>query len=140
MKKMPLLMSLVTRHRSYLIIVILIIPALPLEWKQQELQKSLVHQKRSMDHIAAPIMVMKAVRHTLLSKIYKVQRKLLRSLVVSVTIKKRVGSRFRNLEKTQKDSEQKENPLVLKLTQPLSQETERLTGNTGRTSRSTRLC
>ena len=39
------------RHGTYLIIVILMIPALPLEWKQQELVRYLAHQKRSMDYI-----------------------------------------------------------------------------------------
>ena len=50
-KKMPLLILLVMRYGSYLIIMILIIPTLPLKWKQQELLRSLVHQKKSMDYI-----------------------------------------------------------------------------------------
>ena len=33
-KKMPLLIPLILRHGSYLIIVILIIPVLPLEWRR----------------------------------------------------------------------------------------------------------
>ena len=41
MRKFPLLIPIVTRHGSYLIIVVLIIPILPLEWKQEVLLGSL---------------------------------------------------------------------------------------------------
>ena len=75
------------RHRSYLIIVILIVPALPLEWKQQELLRSLVHQKRSMDYITLLFMEMVTARHILLSKTYMVQVNLVRRSNVTVTIK-----------------------------------------------------
>ena len=51
MKKLPLLILFVMTSVSHLIIVILIIPALLLEWKQQELLISLVYQKRSIDYI-----------------------------------------------------------------------------------------
>ena len=87
MKKVPFLIPLVIRHGSYLIIVILIIPALPLEWKQQELLRSLVYQKRSMDYITLLFMEMVTARHILLSKIYMIQLNLLRSFNVLVTIK-----------------------------------------------------
>ena len=51
MKKLPLLILFVMTSVSHLIIVILIIPALLLEWKQQELLISLFYQKRSIDYI-----------------------------------------------------------------------------------------
>ena len=86
-EKLPLLISLAVRHGSYLIIVILIIPALPLEWKQQELLRSLVHQKKSIDYITSFFMDMLTAWHILHSKIYMVQLNLSRSLNVSVTIK-----------------------------------------------------
>ena len=73
MKKLPLLIPLILRHGSYLIIVILIIAALPLEWKQQEKLRSLVHQKRSMDYITLLFMEIATARHILISKIYIVQ-------------------------------------------------------------------
>ena len=73
MKKLPHLIPLVMRHESYLIIVILIMPALPLEWKQQELLRSLVDPKRSMDYITLLFMEMVTASHILLSKIYMIQ-------------------------------------------------------------------
>ena len=76
------------RHGSYFIIVMLIMPALPLEWKQPGQLRSLVHQKRRMDYITLPIMGIMTARHILLSKIYMVQTNLLKSLNVSITIKK----------------------------------------------------
>ena len=93
---------LVIRYGSYLIIVILIIPALTLssEWKQQELLISLVHQKRNMDYITPLSMGMVTPKHILVSKIYMVQLNLLRSLSQCVSHhQKRVGSRYRNLKK-----------------------------------------
>ena len=51
MKKLSLLIPLVMRHGSYLLTVILFIPAVPLEWKQQELLRSLVYQRRNMEYI-----------------------------------------------------------------------------------------
>ena len=87
-KKLPLLIPLVMRHGSYFIIVMLIMPALPLEWKQPGQLRSLVHQKRRMDYITLPIMGIMTARHILLSKIYMVQTNLLKSLNVSITIKK----------------------------------------------------
>ena len=87
MKKLPLLIPLVMRHGSYLIILILFTPALPLEWKQQELLISLVHQKRSMEYITPLFMEMVIARLILLSKMYMVQLNLFRSLNMSVTIK-----------------------------------------------------
>ena len=87
MKKLPLLIPLVMRHGSYLIIIILIMPAPPLEWKQQELLRSLVHKKRSMDYHTHLFMEMVTAKHILLSKIYIVQVNLLRNLNVSVTTK-----------------------------------------------------
>ena len=76
---------------SYHIIVILIIMALSPEWKQQELLRYLVHRKRSVGYVTPLFMEMVTPRHILLSKIYMVQLNLLRSLNVSVTVKKRVG-------------------------------------------------
>ena len=87
MKKLPLRIPLVIRHRSDLIIVILSIPALPQEWKQQELLTSLVYQKRIIDYITPLFMQMVTAGHILLSKIYMFQLNLLRRLNVSVTIK-----------------------------------------------------
>ena len=69
MNKWFLLITLIMRHGSYLIIVTLIIPALPLEWKQQELLRSLVHQKRNMDYITFLFMEMVTARHMLLWKV-----------------------------------------------------------------------
>ena len=66
MKKLSLLIPLIMRHESYLIIVILTIPALRMEWKQQQLLRSLVHQKRSMDYITLLFIEMVTARHILL--------------------------------------------------------------------------
>ena len=68
-------------------IAILIIAALHLEWKQQELLRSFVHHERSMDYITPLFVEMVTARHILLSKTYMVQLNLLRSLNVSVTFK-----------------------------------------------------
>ena len=87
MKKLPLLILFVMIHISHLIIVILIRPALLLEWKQEELLISLVYQKRSIDYITLIFMETVTAKHILLSKIYMVQVNLLRILNVSVTIK-----------------------------------------------------
>ena len=87
MKKLPLLILFVMIHVSHLIIVILIRPALLLEWKQEELLISLVYQKRSIDYITLIFMETVTAKHILLSKIYMVQVNLLRILNVSVTIK-----------------------------------------------------
>ena len=71
---------------------ILILPALPLDWTQQEeLLRSLVHQKRCMDYITPFFMEMETARHIMLSKIYMVQLNLLRSLNVSFKKFKRTG-------------------------------------------------
>ena len=70
MKKLSLLISLVMRHGSHLIIVILIVPALPLEWKRQELLRSLVHQKRSMNYITPLFIETVTARNIVLSKTY----------------------------------------------------------------------
>ena len=72
---------------SDLIIKILIILALPLEWKQRELLRSLVHQKRNKDYITLLSMEMVTARHILLSKIYMAQVNLLKRFNLSVTIK-----------------------------------------------------
>ena len=87
MKKLTLLIPLVMRRGSYLIIVILIIPAVPLKWKQQELLTSLVYQKRSIDYSTSLFAEMVTARHILLSKIYMFQLNLLKRLNMSVTIK-----------------------------------------------------
>ena len=86
MKKLSLLISLVMRHGSHLIIVILIVPALPLEWKRQELLRSLVHQKRSMNYITPLFIETVTARNIVLSKTYG-PTKLIKKFEFVVTIK-----------------------------------------------------
>ena len=73
------------RHGSYPIIVILITPVLPLEWKKQELLRSLVYQNKSMGYITFLLIKMVTARHILLP--HMLQANLLKNLNVSVIIK-----------------------------------------------------
>ena len=86
-EKTASLIPLITRHGSYLIIVILVIPALYLGWKQQELLRSSIHQKSTMNFITLLFMEMVTARYIELQNIYMVQVNLLRSLNVSITNK-----------------------------------------------------
>ena len=96
------------------IIVILVIPALLLEWKQQELLRFSVYQKRNMDYVTLLFMEMVTATQILLAKICMVQVNLLRSLTVSVNIKNVSFRGFVVWKKIQKELEERENSPILK--------------------------
>ena len=57
-------------HESYLLVVILIMPVISLEWKQQELLKSFIHQNKSIDYIIPLFMKMGIARHILFMNLF----------------------------------------------------------------------
>ena len=116
-KKLPPLIPLIMRHGSYVIVVIsIIIPALP--WNGNSRSYYKIFSSSKEEHgLFSLLMEMVTARLILLSKTHMVQLNLLRSLNVSVTITNVSVGGFLILQKTQKDLEEKENSLILKLTQ-----------------------
>ena len=108
---MPLLIPLFMRHGSYFIIVILVIPALPLQLKQHELLRSLVHQKRSMDCIT--LLFMEMVTAYLVAKDLHDPSKPIKKFECVGQYQTRAGSGLHNLKK-HKRTGKKKNPLILK--------------------------
>ena len=100
-KKLSLLVQLVLRHGSYLIIVILIVLAFRLEWKQRELLRSSSSKEKHGLYYTSSYGDSDSKAYSTVKDIYGPTKRIKKFECVG-HYQKSVASRFRNLKKKRK--------------------------------------